>query len=1674
MAKKKLNKRFAKVLAAVMAVAVAGSVGVYAYSRRKKESPVKYDVAAQVALQQNNLEDALNALTRSVSLAPSAEKWVKIGEIKRRLSLQKPELLIDVLPAYEQALTIDPGYEPGLRAVVATYADFAQVAQLSPTQYSRWRGYAVRLAKAEPNDSFAKAMIPISTVQGWLRRVDVDPKQLESDLGLLAQVVAEDPTNADAFGCLSGAYSRQLVEAQQGRRDEEAADKLKALKELVTRAVSAADGLVSAGGSAVASGAATQSSGGATTQASGQALGNEQNGAKALAIYYRAVSPYVVLAQFEPAQARQDLAKVKEVSDKALALAKPGRPLYFEANYTAAQVARQFGKRDEADRIFKSALAALPGDQRLRLEYAKFLKENPATLDDAIALLAKPVEVSDTGNVAAGQVGAQSAAETRYLLDSTRMDRVGTLGTAPGSADEAKRQELLTATEADVQKMLTEAPDNPFALTMAGRIAMAKGDAVRAVGQLGLARAAYDRKDLGQREEYRQLLRYLAEAYIRTSQVGLAKQTLADLVARDNVTRRDLGSRLRYVDLLLQEGTPESSAEVLKQMAELKAIAPNHPEVVRREGIISAEQAANTAANLGMRAAAATRSAGGAAAGAGGVNPAEAAAAEKLALQKYQSLPETSKTERAGKAALAMKLGNQDEAIRLLSAAYFEDPSDVNMALRLASVQVSAGKTNDALATVAAARKAKPEDVTLQVYELQLKKAPKEEQEAAVLAGIGRISNPVEKQLAYFDYYQRNGNAAKASEALKAAEAADPKDARVNDKLFTIALAEKRLDDAEKYLGVLTAANADNVGGRLYRFQFLTAKRDLDGALLQAKELTKLYPDFAAAWETLAAAQSQTGDLEGARSSWEQVLQRQPKNAKAYKGLIGMDYALNRPTDAGEAIVRAISEVPGDGELQEMRVFHELRFGETEKAIKVIEASAARVPERLDVQARLGSSYVEAAGVMRARGDSEKAKDYADKGVEVLKKVVEASPSADEVAKMTEAQRSQTPEPVSAMAALSRAALMTDAPGEVEGLLKKTADKQPATSYAAELVLAEYYASTGKTAEAEATAQDAVKRGGGAAQPREVVAGMLTRMGKADEALAVLDGISDEKARGATLGLRAELLIRSGKAEAAEKMLKDALAAKPEDPAMNALLTFILIQKESARQVKPEEKKYAEATRQIEAMLQRDPSNADALFFRAQVQMLVQGGDVKAAIRDLQVVKNRGGMPVDRQMLLVQAYTRDNDMPSAMRELQDVVRQAPDDRDKRLQLLAWMAQQRPTPLAEIKSVVEDGLARPALAHDGELLMARARVAAQEKDAAAAEKYGKAALASAKNSPQAVVTYANVMLSVDRPQEVMTVTQPLVDSGKAEYWTYLKRGEAEKKLGNGKGAEGDYLKALELGSRDSSGGAALQVAESMLQNLGLDSTLGVLSSKLDQAPIYRVVEAVVLMGPLQISVKNNDAAGVDKYGRQAVGALEPLVGRIKELSRDEQAMVLKQMATLLVMEGPQQNYDRAAELYRQLLQPELTPDDLGALNNVAFILSEKVSPPRVSEALAYSTRALKVLSTRPDPVDPLVYDTHGWIQVLSGQLLDGISTLKQAVGKQSFVEGHYHLGMAYLKLADQSQGDARLTFARQAADQADRAMQLQSRAGVTSDKDYETKVSNLMKDAGAMVAKESGR
>jgi predicted Zn-dependent protease len=124
-------------------------------------------------------------------------------------------------------------------------------------------------------------------------------------------------------------------------------------------------------------------------------------------------------------------------------------------------------------------------------------------------------------------------------------------------------------------------------------------------------------------------------------------------------------------------------------------------------------------------------------------------------------------------------------------------------------------------------------------------------------------------------------------------------------------------------------------------------------------------------------------------------------------------------------------------------------------------------------------------------------------------------------------------------------------------------------------------------------------------------------------------------------------------------------------------------------------------------------------------------------------------------------------------------------------------------------------------------------------------------------------------------------------------------------------------------------------------------------------------------------------------------------------------------------------EAAAQLRSEL---EKAPDDVAALNNLACLLLDDVSPPQPQEALTFSQRAYDLLA-RAQVLSPSVCDTQGWALIQCGRIDEGVKLLEQTDAQAPSAAIRYHLAEAYIGKSQPAEAQRHLAGAMALAEES---------------------------------------
>ena len=190
-------------------------------------------------------------------------------------------------------------------------------------------------------------------------------------------------------------------------------------------------------------------------------------------------------------------------------------------------------------------------------------------------------------------------------------------------------------------------------------------------------------------------------------------------------------------------------------------------------------------------------------------------------------------------------------------------------------------------------------------------------------------------------------------------------------------------------------------------------------------------------------------------------------------------------------------------------------------------------------------------------------------------------------------------------------------------------------------------------------------------------------------------------------------------------------------------------------------------------------------------------------------------------------------------------------------------------------------------------------------------------------------------------------------------------------------------------------------------LGLDTVIESAKVSLNnnsQDPRSRIFLASLLNRRGWQRLRNNQPELAKADMNQAIELLQALI------TGPEVSVVIKRRAygQLAQAYTSLQEYEQAKEAYLSLLK--VWPNNVQALNNVAYILSDVLNRPQ--EALGYIEVALW-----QNPQEANLLDTYGWTLFKAGQRDRAILELRRSVAIRPSGMNYYHLGVVLKEVGE---------------------------------------------------------
>jgi|GEM_PF-2559546 len=873
------------------------------------------------------------------------------------------------------------------------------------------------------------------------------------------------------------------------------------------------------------------------------------------------------------------------------------------------------------------------------------------------------------------------------------------------------------------------------------------------------------------------------------------------------------------------------------------------------------------------------------------------------------------------------------------------------------------------------------------------------ERTAAIADWLKKNFEGVERELALATHYRSNDMPEKELAALKAAEQLEPTNPQVLDTRFTRCLREAEWDQAEVYARKLAEADLDGTGGLMVRGRLYVAQAehyrtedDMDSCRETAKTAVELlsqgldqYPNNSMGWTLVAQSHLFLTNVPQAKQALERAIEINPNNGLASKLRARLAYIEDDQVTFRRYLDKAARVMADDEWVGRMMLVAREQENPAD-AIAGRERRRQEAPNDVENLVMLARLYK----------DDEVAK-YRDAEA-VYREALAAAP--DDLSLVNEV-------------AAFFASDVVNLPQEGEQLLKQRlqAEQELERKARVAMALGAFYAEQGQYATADRHYQMAMSFD----ESPEMIgrtADFYRRSRRFDKALALYDSII-------SAGSAPDSKVSEAELKTAEKQrIALLLTLQRYDPAKAAIDEFLARYPNDDQGIIFEGAYHLNggnidsALAAFDRHLRNDPGNATALWQRGRLYYLQ--GDFRKASEDLKLSKAErpDGFEYRHRILLAdvllaEALQKNESGADAARELQEVLKNNPEQERVAQKLVDIYTRMRPPQYESAESLIYRYMQENPANYEWPMLLGNfGRLAGDP--AKQLEGYRRAAEVSDYSS-DAVTSYFRTLRDLRRCDELIDAALTKVPTAKLN-----RSAPALAALGFCYGQAGDVEKSLNAFSRAQAAAGNNFVA--------YDAILGDLITTLGQETAQRHMEEAVANDPSNL-VARRAMVHLRFRGEDIDGALTECDTIIQQAVRDGDrlfALVAKGM-----LYDNKEDFTAARDAYEAALK--IDGNHPLALNNISYLLSEKLGQP--TEALPYAKRAVKV-----DPNNAGYLDTYGWILAQTDQLGEASGTLLRAIEiDDENIDAMVHLGLVHEMRGETEKAIKRLQQAREIID-----------------------------------------
>ncbi len=1019
--------------------------------------------------------------------------------------------------------------------------------------------------------------------------------------------------------------------------------------------------------------------------------------------------------------------------------------------------------RKRADERYKQLLEEMPNSRIPRILYAKFLAQNPETIEEAITLLNKPYKPQ-------GPVKAIESMELRgqEILETLRL-QVIRLTSLEVLNEESKRQARLKEVE-DAFSMLKTYPNMPqvWMRRIEAGIAMQHDRVSDAVKNLddALSLLSPDSPSSPEVELYNEILIEDAIAQIRLGQTGKARPRLIELVRRDPLNIR---AQVQLLDIYLRERDAKAAQD---QFNQLKVMIPRSPLISQYEPMVLA------------------------------LFP------DQLE-DKYKSMKEDTRENKVTKLRLAATIGGTrvDDAVRIGRELVAADPKDEE-AVRLLFGVLLVGKNDReaAKSVLDEAIKANPTNTKIADYRKQMDMAP-DEQLKYMDQKFDEVKDPFDRAMLKATLYRDRNEFDKAIESAKEAQKLRPESVEALDAEFSTLVKMKKYSEADEMVERFDKLGGDPAGNELRKIRLLVAKSNdqnsPEARSAMLAEATKMSGIAAQKYKNIAAVSLLNAQLlhtslqfNEAAEQYQQTLNSSPTNMEAVTGLIRCLVAANRTQEASKNIEDAIRKFPGNKELRILKQDYEISFGDPELVLDEIQSTFKSNNENLNEWIRYGSALNQMGKrKLTAKAENE-AKQLFTREARHWEQAVAKFPQELRFAIRLAAVKQTLGDSAGAQSAM-------------EAFIKAPGNEINPVGYEA---LAELYQQSGKIDAAEKTLKDFVAKSTN--PPTSTIlklSYLYVQSKKFAEALSVLDLKKDDPQ---IVLNRVELLIATGKLDEARTLI-DGELKKKETPELNLQRGFVELRAGDN----------SKAVQYLDKVLKVRPTDVSALFYRAQIMMNMLPPNMEAARDDLQIALQSEPNNINLYMGMADVQIKLNDRSAAIGSLEKAwTISNRTHKEVFMRLMAAYLDAIPVRTLDAQRLLDSIKDNTALTGDPDVVLWSARLALATNDTSKAVAAAQKAVQVSNGNPAIAKQYFELIYKAKKFDALLAESQPIIQKSPDLWWLHQLRGMTyramEKKVDAGKA----FDNALAVLVKNHDIGSMYTLCNSIAEALGIQEAI----------------------------------------------------------------------------------------------------------------------------------------------------------------------------------------------------------------------------------------------------------